>query len=157
MLTERLALRRFTRADAANLLSLDGDPLVMRFLTGTAKSLAQVRDEVLPKLTGCHLRFPGFGYWAAETRADGEFIGWFGLQPVTPTEDAMVNSISICASDFTIAACCSVIAMNQPNDAMAPDRPTITAGFQAVTTRAISPGSFQAIQTNMMTVWNTMT
>jgi RimJ/RimL family protein N-acetyltransferase len=87
--TERLALRRFTSADAANLLSLDGDPQVMRFLTGTAKSAAQVRDEVLPKLTGLHLRFPGFGYWAAETRAGGQFIGWFVLRPVTPTDDAI--------------------------------------------------------------------
>jgi RimJ/RimL family protein N-acetyltransferase len=91
MLTERLALRRFTTADAANLLSLDGDPLVMRFLTGTTRSLAQIRDEVLPDLAGCHLRFPGFGYWAAETRAGGEFIGWFGLRPLMPTGDAMVN------------------------------------------------------------------
>jgi RimJ/RimL family protein N-acetyltransferase len=91
VLTERLALRRFTGADAANLLSLDSDPLVMRFLTGTTRSLAQVRDEVLPALAGCHLRFPGFGYWAAQTRASGEFIGWFGLRPVTPTSDAMVN------------------------------------------------------------------
>ena len=59
MLTERLALRRFTRADAPNLLSLDGDPLVMRYLEGTTKSLAQVRDQVLPWLTGCHLHHPG--------------------------------------------------------------------------------------------------
>jgi RimJ/RimL family protein N-acetyltransferase len=91
MRTERLALRRFTPADAADLLSLDGDPLVMRFLTGATRSLAQIRDEVLPQLVGCHLRFPGFGYWAAQTRASGEFIGWFGLRPVTPTGDAMVH------------------------------------------------------------------
>jgi RimJ/RimL family protein N-acetyltransferase len=51
----------------------------------------QIRDEVLPDLAGCHLRFPGFGYWAAETRAGGDFIGWFGLRPVLPTDDAMVN------------------------------------------------------------------
>jgi RimJ/RimL family protein N-acetyltransferase len=87
MRTERLALRRLTAADAANLLSLDGDPQVMRFLTGTTRSLAQIRADVLPDLAGCHLRFPGFGYWAARTRADGEFIGWFGLRPVTPTGD----------------------------------------------------------------------
>jgi RimJ/RimL family protein N-acetyltransferase len=91
MLTERLELRRFTSADTANLLSLDGDPLVMRFLTGTTKSLTQIRDEVLPQLAGCHLRFPGFGYWAAEARASAEFVGWFGLRPVTPTDDAMVH------------------------------------------------------------------
>jgi RimJ/RimL family protein N-acetyltransferase len=89
MLTERLALRRFTSAHAANLLSLDGDPQVMRFLTGTTRSLAQIRDEVLPDLAGCHLRYPGFGYWAAETRAGGEFVGWFGLRPVTPADGAI--------------------------------------------------------------------
>jgi RimJ/RimL family protein N-acetyltransferase len=89
MRTERLAVRRLTTADAANLLSLDGDPQVMRFLTGTTRSLAQIRDEVLPDLAGCHLRFPGFGYWAAENLAGGEFIGWFGLRPVTPTDDAI--------------------------------------------------------------------
>jgi RimJ/RimL family protein N-acetyltransferase len=63
----------------------------MRFLTGTAKSLAQIRDEVLPRLMGCHLRFPGFGYWAAETRDGAAFAGWFGLRPVTPTDGAMVR------------------------------------------------------------------
>jgi RimJ/RimL family protein N-acetyltransferase len=86
MLTERLALRRFTTDDAANVLSLDGDPQVMRFLTGTTKSAAQIRGEVLPNLVGYHLRHPGFGYWAAETRADGEFVGGFGLRPVTPSD-----------------------------------------------------------------------
>jgi RimJ/RimL family protein N-acetyltransferase len=91
VLTERLALRRFTPADAANLLSLDGDPLVMRFLTGRTKSLAQIRDEVLPPLAACHLRHPGFGYWAAEARGSAEFLGWFGLRPVTPTAAAMVH------------------------------------------------------------------
>jgi RimJ/RimL family protein N-acetyltransferase len=89
MLTDRLALRRFTTADAANLLSLDGDPQVMRFLTGSTRSLAQIRDEALPTLARCHLRYPGFGYWAAETLADGEFIGWFGLRPVTPAGGAI--------------------------------------------------------------------
>lgn len=91
MLTERLVLRRFTAADAANLLSLDGDPLVMRYLEGSTKSLAQVRDQVLPWLAGCHLRHPGFGYWAAEARGSAAFLGWFGLRPVTPTADAMVR------------------------------------------------------------------
>ena len=85
-----MALRRFTPADAASLLSLDGDPLVMRYLEGSTKSLAQVRDQVLPHLAGCHLRYPGFGYWAAEARDGAAFLGWFGLRPVTPTADAMV-------------------------------------------------------------------
>jgi len=89
VLTERLALRRFTSADAANLLTLDGDPLVMRHLERGTKSLAQVRDQVLPRLAGLHLRHPGFGFWAAEARGSAAFLGWFGLRPVTPTAGAM--------------------------------------------------------------------
>ena len=89
--TERMALRRMTGADAVNLVSLDGDPLVMRFLDRQIRSLAEIRDEVIPHLTGCHRRYPGFGYWAAELRTNGEFVGWFGLQPVTPADQAMVH------------------------------------------------------------------
>ena len=90
MLTELVALRRFTPADAASLLSLDGDPQVMRYLEGSTKSLGQVRSLVLPQLAGCHLRYPGFGDWAAEARGGAGFLGWFGLRPVTPTAGAMV-------------------------------------------------------------------
>jgi RimJ/RimL family protein N-acetyltransferase len=91
LLTERMALRRMTGADAVNLVSLDGDPLVMRFLDRKIRSLAEIRDEVIPHLTGCHRRYPGFGYWAAELRTGGEFIGWFGLRPVMPADQAMVH------------------------------------------------------------------
>jgi RimJ/RimL family protein N-acetyltransferase len=90
LLTERMVLRRLTAADAANLLSLDGDPQVMRFL-GSIRSLAEIRGEVLPPMMSCHLRYPGFGYWAAQTHGDGAFVGWFGLRPVTPTAEAMVH------------------------------------------------------------------
>ena len=41
VLTERLVLRRFTPADAANLLSLDGDPLVMRYLEGRTRRVLE--------------------------------------------------------------------------------------------------------------------
>src|SRR5262249_12703929 len=91
VLTGRLALRRFTAADAANLLSLDGDPLVMRYLERGTKSLAQIRDEGLPPLARCHLPHPGVGPGAAEARRGAAFLGWFGLRPVTPTGDAMVR------------------------------------------------------------------
>jgi RimJ/RimL family protein N-acetyltransferase len=90
VLTERMTLRRFTPADAASLLSLDGDPQVMRYLEGSTKSLVQVRSQVLPQLAGCHLRYPGCGYWAAEARGGAVFLGWFGLRPVTPTAGTMV-------------------------------------------------------------------
>jgi RimJ/RimL family protein N-acetyltransferase len=89
--TRRLTLRRFTAADADDLLALDADPQVMRFLEPTTKSLAQIQSEVLPRFLAGYDRFPGFGFWAAHTRGDGGFIGWFGLRPVTPTAAAMVG------------------------------------------------------------------
>lgn len=90
LVTERLMLRRFTPADAEELLALDGDPEVMRFLDSRTKSLAQIEAEVLPRFLNFHTSHPGLGYWAADIRSDGTFAGWFGLRPVIPAEDAMV-------------------------------------------------------------------
>lgn len=47
--TARLMLRQFTPADADNLLALDGDPRVMRFLDPATKSRAQIQSQVLPR------------------------------------------------------------------------------------------------------------
>jgi RimJ/RimL family protein N-acetyltransferase len=91
LVTGRLVLRRFTRDDVGGLLALDGDPAVMRFLDSRLKARADIEAEVLPRLLSYHQRHPGFGYWAADTREDGEFIGWFGLHPVTPSAAAMVH------------------------------------------------------------------
>ncbi|MFC4019822.1 GNAT family N-acetyltransferase [Micromonospora sp. GCM10011542] len=80
--TERLRLRRLTMADADALVELDGDPEVMRFLTGGAPTpLAVVRDEHLPRLLAQYERHPGLGRWAALDRETGEFLGWFALDP----------------------------------------------------------------------------
>jgi RimJ/RimL family protein N-acetyltransferase len=91
LLTTRLALRRFTAADAGQLLELDGDPAVMRYLEPRTKSLAEVEHEVLPRFLAYHARYRDFGFWAAEARAGGRFLGWFGLRPVVPGPDAMVT------------------------------------------------------------------
>jgi len=90
-MTERLMLRQFTAADVDSLLELDGDPAVMRFITRTTKSRAEIEAEVLPRFLGYYARYPDFGHWAADTRGDGQFIGWFGLRPVRPAGAAMVD------------------------------------------------------------------
>ncbi|MGC4811390.1 GNAT family N-acetyltransferase [Micromonospora sp. DT228] len=80
--TERLRLRRLTTADVDALVELDGDPEVMRFLSGgVATPPATVRDEQLPRLLGQYERHPGLGRWAAHDRESGEFLGWFALDP----------------------------------------------------------------------------
>ena len=47
--TDRLLLRRFTEADADNLVDLDGDPEVMRFITGGRPTPRdEIENDVLP-------------------------------------------------------------------------------------------------------------
>lgn len=80
--TDRLVLRRFTGADLDNLVDLDSDPQVMRFLTGGRPTpRAVIRDETLPRLLSYYERFAGFGFWAAIEKSTGDFLGWFELRP----------------------------------------------------------------------------
>ncbi|TDD20408.1 N-acetyltransferase [Kribbella turkmenica] len=79
--TERLTLRRFTEADLDLLAALDSDPEVMRFLTGQPTPPDEVANVVLPGILRMYDEQPGLGTFAAEQKADGEFVGWFGLQP----------------------------------------------------------------------------
>ena len=80
--TERLVLRRFTDADLDLLVELDGDPEVMRYITGgRPTSREEIRDETLPAFLRYYQRFPGYGFWAAVEKATGQFLGWFHLRP----------------------------------------------------------------------------
>ena len=80
--TERLVLRRFTEADVDDLRDLDGDPEVMRFITGGEPTPRDViRDETLPRFIRAYERFEGFGVWAAVERSTGGFLGWFEFYP----------------------------------------------------------------------------
>ena len=91
MLTHRLALRQFTAADVGNLLELDADPAVMRYITNQTKSRAEIQNDVLPRFLSYYARYRDFGFWAADTRADSAFLGWFGLRPVVPSGRGMVD------------------------------------------------------------------
>lgn len=90
-MTERLLLRPFTPADADNVLALYGDPEVMRFTDHHIRTRDEVEADVLPLLLESHYSQTGLEYLAADTRADGDFIGWFGLRPVRPADAAMVH------------------------------------------------------------------
>jgi RimJ/RimL family protein N-acetyltransferase len=78
--TERLLLRRFTVSDVDDLVELDSDPAVMRFL-GRPTPRAVVEGEALPRILAEYERFDRLGCWAAVERATGEFLGWFELRP----------------------------------------------------------------------------
>jgi len=80
--TQRLLLRRFSMADADNLVSLDADPDVMRFVNGgVPTSRDEIENEVLPAFLGYYERYEGYGFWAVIEKATGDFAGWFHFRP----------------------------------------------------------------------------
>ncbi|MFG1891422.1 GNAT family N-acetyltransferase [Micromonospora sp. NPDC049051] len=80
--TPRLVLREFTPDDADLLVGLDSDPEVMRYLTGGRPTPPEaVRERVLPRILAHYRRPPGLGWWAAQDRGSGEFLGWFEFRP----------------------------------------------------------------------------
>ncbi|MFF1872395.1 GNAT family N-acetyltransferase [Kitasatospora herbaricolor] len=83
LITDRLVLRRLTPDDAGRLTALDADPRVMRHLTGGRATPREVVErEVLPRMLGHRGRHASLGYFAAEERAGGAFVGWFEFRPV---------------------------------------------------------------------------
>lgn len=80
--TERLTLRQVTEDDVDNLYALNSDPDVMWFLSGGQPTpREEVRDRIIPFFLGFYEQYDGLGFWAAEARATGDFLGWFHLRP----------------------------------------------------------------------------
>ena len=80
--TDRLLLRRFTEADVHNLVELDSDPAVMRFLTNGRPTPREVIErDTLPRIISCYERLRGLGRMAAIQRSSNTFIGWIGFDP----------------------------------------------------------------------------
>ncbi len=80
--TARLVLRQFTPADVDRLVLLDSDAEVMHFITGGAPtSHAEIADVILPLWLRYYETSQVAGFWAAEERASGDFVGWFHLRP----------------------------------------------------------------------------
>lgn len=90
--TARLVLRRFTESDVDNLVGLDSDPDVMRFLTGGRPTPRDVIEhETLPMILRYYERFAGRGFWAAVEKSTGDFLGWFELRPVDDANPDVVE------------------------------------------------------------------
>ncbi|MEV7603490.1 GNAT family N-acetyltransferase [Kitasatospora sp. NPDC089797] len=82
LVTGRLVLRRFTGADVDALVELDGDPEVMRYLTGGTPSAREwVAGVLVPQYLAHYRRYGDLGWWAVEERGGGGFLGWFEFRP----------------------------------------------------------------------------
>src|ERR1700745_1285951 len=77
--TERLILRGWRESDLAPWAAMNADPEVRRYL-GPLLTFEQASAWVL-SFQDDLVRY-GFGFWALEVRASGEFIGFTGLQTV---------------------------------------------------------------------------
>ncbi|WP_382309671.1 GNAT family N-acetyltransferase [Herbiconiux sp. UC225_62] len=79
LLTDRLLLRRWRHDDLEPFAALTADPEVMRYfpapLDREASDALAVRADAL-------FDSHGYGLWALELRATGEFIGFTGLAPM---------------------------------------------------------------------------
>jgi RimJ/RimL family protein N-acetyltransferase len=80
--TDRLLLRRFTEDDAPLLFALDRDPEVMRYVGPYGlPDKAAYRERIRTYFCPYYLLGPRYGFWPAEEKTTGGFVGWFHLRP----------------------------------------------------------------------------
>lgn len=90
--TDRLVLRPITLDDADHLFALHNDPEVMRFLNGgRPTSREELRAHTMPRLLHDHPCFGTRGYWAAQERATGLFLGWLEFRPLDEHDPAVAE------------------------------------------------------------------
>ncbi|WP_413582511.1 GNAT family N-acetyltransferase [Bdellovibrio sp. HCB288] len=80
--TERISLREFIATDERELLDLDSDPEVMKYLTNGATSskedIQRFMNRVSQQLKDSNGKY---GVWAAIEKESYQFAGWFHLFP----------------------------------------------------------------------------
>lgn len=80
--TERMILREFTLLDVDNLVDLDSDPLVTRYINGgQPTSRNEIEERVMPRILQYYSDLDRQGIWAAIEKVSGDFMGWFHLRP----------------------------------------------------------------------------
>jgi len=88
--TERLLLRQWRDSDLDPWAEMNADPLVREFLGGT-RSRAESAASLDHFRAGLETR--GWGFWAVEIRATGEFAGFTGFDEVD--EDMPFTGVEI--------------------------------------------------------------
>lgn len=79
--TQRIILRPFDENDLQNLIDLDQDADVMRYLGARLTPTDELRER-LPKLIERQSRWLEYGTWAADLHSSGENLGWFTFKPL---------------------------------------------------------------------------
>ena len=120
--TDRLVLRGHRIEDFKHCAALWADPLVTRYITGTPLSCEQCWSRLL-RHAG-HWAMLGFGYWIAEEKRSGAFIGEVGfadykreLEPVLPQvpEVGWVLASSAHGKGYATEALRAILTWGQAN------------------------------------------
>ncbi|MBO8185414.1 GNAT family N-acetyltransferase [Streptomyces spirodelae] len=77
--TERLVLREWRESDLGPWAALNADPQVREHFPGV---LSRAESDASVARFQRDLEARGWGWWAVEVRATGEFVGFAGLDPV---------------------------------------------------------------------------
>src|SRR5438874_669324 len=97
LLGPRLRLRAVRMDDAAELVALDADAEVRRYVGNfSPPTLRDVREVLIPRWQAFDAQTPLVGYWVAELKqGEGEFVGWFHLRPPRPGEPGVAGDLSL--------------------------------------------------------------
>ncbi|MBL8770485.1 MAG: GNAT family N-acetyltransferase [Phenylobacterium sp.] len=84
--TDRLILRAFREEDRAPMAAINGDPRVNEWLGGP---IGREQSDAFVDRVNAQIAADGFGFYAAERKADGRLIGMIGIRrnvsPPAPT------------------------------------------------------------------------
>jgi RimJ/RimL family protein N-acetyltransferase len=83
LVTARMALTRTNWPDVDDVVALNADGEVMRYLDhGRPMTAARVLAEEMPRLMAHNRRADRLGSWVARDCGTGNFLGWFMITPV---------------------------------------------------------------------------
>ncbi|HTZ93513.1 MAG TPA: GNAT family protein [Streptosporangiaceae bacterium] len=79
VVTDRLVMRRWRESDRAPFAALNGDPETLKYFPATLDRAAS--DAFVDRIEE-RFEQQGYGLWALELAATGEFVGYTGLDPL---------------------------------------------------------------------------
>ena len=88
--TDRLRLRMFRPEDLNDFAALLRDPEVMRYVEDGKPKDRAVAEKALHSIIA-HWQRHGFGRWAVEEKASGEFVGFGGLRSLSGTPEVVYH------------------------------------------------------------------
>jgi RimJ/RimL family protein N-acetyltransferase len=83
-------MRQFVPEDFDDVVRLDSDPRVMKYITGKPATLAE-SQATIRRVTRYYRLYPDLGAWYTVRRDNGEFIGWFSLKYAGKSPDIEIG------------------------------------------------------------------